>query len=678
MRAGRRAVLLGGTAALGACALPAPISDPFALGVASGDPKPDGGTIWTRLAPAPLDPDWGMPREDFDVAWEIARDERMADVVRRGAARAEAAWAHAVHVDLAGLEPARDYFYRFRWRGLASPTGRLRTAGQVDRLRFASAGCQHYEHGHFTAYRHIANALPDFAFHYGDYIYEGGTTANPNWPRRHAGGVCRTLADYRRRYAFYRLDPDLQAAHAAVPFVMSFDDHEVVDNWAGDFHRSDDPAALRARKAAAFRAWYEHMPIPASMCPRGDAIDAYRALAFGDLLDLAILDTRQYRTRQRCGDGIKARCDEVFDPNATLLGARQHDWLDARLGGSRARWTGIAQQVIAMRLDFGEKRRNLDSWDGYEALRARLHAALDRRPPGSTAILSGDAHRFYTGDVTRDEDPAPPILASEFLATSISSGGDVREQPGHTAALLRDNPHVKHFSDARGYIAHEVTRDRWLAVLRGVDYVSRARAPERDIARFALRWGVPGIVLARFFAHFTARRLAGRRSVAYAFGERGGNLPAATLPTEIERMDATPDDVRSLRRRRVFAWAVDAVVCFALAMAAGVVIWPLSLFFPPLLALLALVPLVYNTRLISGPHRGTWGQRLAGVELVPLAGGQASALQAAAHFVVFYLSVAFTWGLILAWSFFDPRKRLLHDVLTGLVARRRKAASAAP
>lgn len=498
MRAGRRAILLGCTAALGACALPAPSADPFALGVASGDPKPDGGTIWTRLAPAPLEPDWGMTREDYDVVWEVARDEALRDVVRRGTARAQSSWAHSVHVDVGGLEPAREYWYRFRWRGAPSSVGRLRTApsGPADRLRFVSVGCQHYEFGYFAAYRHIAAARPDFAVHSGDYIYEGGTTTNPDRPRKHMGGVCRTLADYRRRHALYRLDPDLQAAHAAVPFVMSFDDHEVVDNWAADFHRQDDPAILRARRAAALQAWYEHMPVPASMRPRGPAIDAYRALAFGDLLDLPVLDTRQYRTRQPCGDGIKERCADVFDPGSTLLGARQHEWLAARFRSSRTRWTGIAQQVLAMRVDFGLKRHNLDAWDGYEASRIRLHTALAQLPAGSTAILSGDAHRFYVGDIHRDDDPNSPILASEFLGTSISSGGDVTEQPRHVAALLRDNPHVKHFSDARGYIAHDVTPARWLADLRAVDHVSRPGAPERSHARFALHWGVPGVVSA--------------------------------------------------------------------------------------------------------------------------------------------------------------------------------------
>jgi alkaline phosphatase D len=495
MRASRRAILIGGSAALGACALPAPPTYPFALGVASGDPKPDGGTIWTRLAPAPLDPDWGMTREDIEIAWEIARDEAMREIVRRGAARAEAAWAHSVHVDIGGLEPAREYWYRFRWRGVASPIGRLRTApvGPTRRLRFVSVGCQHYEFGYYTAYRHVANARPDFAFHYGDYIYEGGATTNPERPRRHVGGVCRTLDDYRRRYAQYRLDPDLQAAHAATPFVMSFDDHEVVDNWAGEFHRQDDRMALRARKAAAFQAWYEHMPVPAEMRPRGHAVDAHRALFFGDLVDLFALDTRQYRTRQPCGDGVKARCPEAFEPHATMLGAPQEAWLAAGMRGSRAHWAVLAQQVLAMRLDVGAQRHNLDAWDGYEAARARLHACLALRR--DNVILSGDWHRFFVGDIKRDDDdPSSPVLASEFLATSISSGGDVREQPQHVVALLRDNPHVKHFSDARGYIAHEVTPARWLADLRAVDFVSRPGAPERSIARFALQRGVPGVV----------------------------------------------------------------------------------------------------------------------------------------------------------------------------------------
>ncbi|MFM7345029.1 MAG: alkaline phosphatase D family protein [Tagaea sp.] len=491
----RRAALLAATATLGACALPAPSEHPFALGVASGDPTPDGGTIWTRLAPRPLDPDWGMQRADFDIVWEVARDEGLRDIVRRGSARAEHAWAHAVHVDLVGLDPGRDYWYRFRALGHASAVGRLRTAGQADRLRFVSVGCQNFEQGHFTAYRHIADARPDFAVHYGDYIYEGATTTNPNWPRRHAGGVCRTLADYRRRYAQYRLDPDLAAAHAAVPFVMSFDDHEVANNWAGDFHRQDDPATMRARRAAAMQAWYEHMPVPAAMRPRGAAIAAYRGLVFGDLLDLAVLDTRQYRTPQPCDDGVKERCAEAFDPAATMLGRAQEAWLANRLRGTRARWAALAQQVLAMRIDVGAHRHNLDAWDGYEAARTRLHEALAARE--NNVILSGDWHRFYVGDIKANyDDPGSRTLASEFLATSISSGGDVIEQPRHVEALLRDNPHVKHFSDARGYIAHEVTRDSWRAELRAVEYVSRPGAPERTVARFALQSGVPGVVLA--------------------------------------------------------------------------------------------------------------------------------------------------------------------------------------
>lgn len=495
MRASRRAVLLAGTAALGACALPAPSAYPFALGVASGDPKPDGGTIWTRLAPRPLDPDGGMPHEGTDVAWELAHDEAMRDIVRRGIARAEAAWAHAVHVDIGGLDPAREYWYRFRWRGIASPIGRLKTApaGPTGRLRFVSVGCQHFEHGYFTAYRHIADARPDFAVHYGDYIYEGGATADRGWPRRHIGGTCRTLADYRRRYAQYRLDPDLAAAHAAVPFVMSFDDHEVVNNWASDFHAQDDGPALRARKAAAFQAWYEHMPVPASMRPRAGAIAAHRALSFGDLVDLFALDTRQHRTRQPCGDGVKERCAEAFDPDATMLGTAQEAWLAAGMRASRARWAALAQQILAMRVDVGAHRHNLDAWDGYEAARARLHRALASRE--NNAILSGDWHRFFVGDLKADyDDPRSRVLASEFLATSISSGGDVREQPGHAAALLRDNPHAKHFSDARGYIAHDVTREVWLADLRAVALVSTPGARERSQARFALRWGAPGVV----------------------------------------------------------------------------------------------------------------------------------------------------------------------------------------
>ncbi len=304
--------------------------DPFTLGVASGDPLPDGVVLWTRLAPEPLH-GGGMPMARVELSWAVASDARMRDIVQRGTAMARPELGHAVHVEIGGLQPAREYWYRFTVGREASPIGRTMTAPAAgalpQRLRFALVGCNHYEAGYFTAYRHMAAERPDFAFHSGDYIYEGREIADR--VRRHLGDEIYTLVDYRNRYAQYKSDPDFKAAHAATPFVVSYDDHEVENNWAGVQSEDDDvpPELFLMRRAAAFQAWYEHMPVRRAQLPQGPDILSYRRLEFGDLLSLNVLDTRQYRSDQPCGDGIKPVCEAVNDPRATMLGARQESWL---------------------------------------------------------------------------------------------------------------------------------------------------------------------------------------------------------------------------------------------------------------------------------------------------------------------------------------------------------------
>jgi len=336
---------------------------PFSLGVASGDPAPDGFIIWTRLAPDPFN-GGGMPANPVDVTWEVAADEGFRTVVGYGAAPALPQSAHTIHVELGGLEPQRDYFYRFTALGARSPVGRARTlpaaGAAVAAFSFASIGCQRWEHGYYTAFRDVADRALDAIFHYGDYIYEFAH-------QRADRGVnvrempldfaeCTTLADYRNRYALYKSDPDLQAAHHSAPFIMSFDDHEVDNDWAGDHSAwgyDIVPAAdFLRRRAAAFQAWYEHMPVRAALIPRGSDIAMYRRFDIGALARLCVLDTRQYRSPQPCGAGW-AICDEAGDPARTMLGSAQEDWLQRELRASRAPWNVLAQQVIMM-----QRRRN--------------------------------------------------------------------------------------------------------------------------------------------------------------------------------------------------------------------------------------------------------------------------------------------------------------------------------
>lgn len=503
----RRFLLRAMTAGIGLAALPA-LADPvfrrypFSLGVASGDPRPDGVVLWTRIAPEPLE-GGGMPMQPVEVAWELASDDRFRTVVRKGTETARPELAHSVHVEVDGLEPGRDYWYRFQVGKERSAAGRTRTApaagSPVERLRFAVAGCQHYEQGLFTAFRHLAAERLDFVFHYGDYIYEGRESGpNVPRPRLHRGDEIYTLVDYRNRYAQYKIDRDLQAAHASTAWIASFDDHEIDNNWARD--RDDDgtpPEVFLLRRAAAFQAWYEHMPVRRALLPHGPDLGMFRRFAFGGLLDLHVLDTRQYRTDQPCGDRIKPRCADAMDPNATILGSSQKAWLFGGLAESRARWNALAQQVMIGQVDRdigAERRFDMDKWDGYVADRQDLIGRIAERRQGNVVALSGDAHKTWIGDLVLDfDDPASPPVASEFVSTSISSGGDGVDQRPDTPKILAQNPHWKFYNDQRGYLSCTVTPERWQTDVRIVPFVSKPDAPVSTRASFVVEHGRPGV-----------------------------------------------------------------------------------------------------------------------------------------------------------------------------------------
>jgi alkaline phosphatase D len=476
---------------------------PFTLGVASGDPAPDGVVLWTRLAPQPLLPDGGMPARAVPVDWQVGADPRLGRVVRSGTVLARSAEVHTVHVEVDGLEPARTWWYRFRAGGELSPVGRTRTlpalGSSPGRLALAVVSCQHYEHGYYTAYRHLAQEDLDLVLHLGDYLYE--TAPADGQPRRHTTPAPTDLAGYRLRHALYRTDPDLQTAHATLPFVVTWDDHEVENDYAADQSERFDPSvAFRRRRAAAYQAYWEHLPLRRRSRPRGPAAQLYRRLRFGDLAELAVLDTRQYRDDQPCdGNGVGrgqvlVGCRERLDPRRSLLGSGQRHWLLAGLARSRARWNVLAQQLLMAELDrqpgpglaYGS-----DGWDGYAADRARILGFLRARRPSNPVVLGGDMHSFWVNDLALDNhQPGAEVLASEFVGTSISSSGPDYEQ---YRAYLADNPHVRFFESRwRGYLRCVADHRRWRTDLRVVQTVQRPGAPIRTLASFMVEDGRPG------------------------------------------------------------------------------------------------------------------------------------------------------------------------------------------
>jgi alkaline phosphatase D len=488
---------------------------PFTLGVASGEPASDGFVIWTRLAPEPLRGHGGMPPDPVGVAWQIGADAEMKTILRAGTAVARVETAHSVHVEVGGLESERPYFYRFRVGDIDSPIGRAKTlaAAGVDmtELKFAVAGCQSWEDGFYTAWRRIAEEDLDFVFHYGDYIYEyarrrpatGGRLLAREMPDDFP--TCINVVDYRRRYSLYKSDPDLQAAHASCTFLSSFDDHEVTNNWAGESDPRNTPSEeFLLRRAAAFQAWYEHMPVRRAVLPRGPDMLTYRNFRFGRLANLAALDTRQFRSHQPCGDDIKANCIEARNPARTIMGQTQENWLAASLRSSGATWQVLAQQVMFSHMDwrsFSWARTSepdagyMDGWDGYVASRDQVLGMVREGQIANWLVLTGDAHMGLALDIKEDwrHSGSRPV-GVEFLATSISSGGDGGVLLANDAALRADNPHLRFASNERGYNRHVVTSKQWRADFRVVERVSAVGASAVTRKSFIVEAGRPGLV----------------------------------------------------------------------------------------------------------------------------------------------------------------------------------------
>jgi alkaline phosphatase D len=481
--------------------------DPFTLGVASGYPSPTGVVLWTRLAPEPLAPGGGMPPEVVTVDWEIAEDERMRRVIRSGTDYATPDWAHSAHVEVAGLAPDRWYWYRFHAGGSTSPVGRTRTAPAVDaapaRLRFAVASCQHYEHGHFCAYRHMLADDLDLIIHVGDYIYETSWGVDP--VRSHGAGEPYTLDDYRARHALYKTDPDLRAAHASAPWLLTWDDHEVENDYANDRSEElDTPGFFLLRRAAAYRAYYEHMPLPRRAVAMGPYARLHARADFGRLARFHVLDDRQYRDPQPCprlgrgGSNVVDDCVERLDPARTLLGREQEDWLRAGLSSDVASWNVIAQQTRVAPFDLepgGGARHWTDGWDGYPAARERLLDELAAGPARNPLLFGGDVHSFWVTDLHAGRgDLQAPIVAPEFVGTSITSQAPGQAQFDRAVA---ENPHVR-FADGahRGYLRVEIGAARATVDLRAMESVLRPDAGCQTLASFVVEDGAHAAAIA--------------------------------------------------------------------------------------------------------------------------------------------------------------------------------------
>ena len=443
-----------------------------------------------------------MPQEVVRVRYEVASDEAMRNVVRRGDYEASPQLAHSVHVELEGLEPGRPYWYRFTAGDAESPVGKAATlpaAGQqVDRLRFAFASCQHYESGYFNAYDDAAARDFDLILHLGDYIYEGPGGNGKNKIRTVPGGETHTLEEYRLRHAVYRSDRSLQAAHASCPWLVVWDDHEFDNNYADEHSeiQGTDPVAFMARRAAAYQAYYEHMPLRAAQKPQGPNLPLYRSIEVGDLATFYMLDTRQYRTPQPCQDGNKPPCDGVYAADATLLGARQESWLGEQMASSQSRWNVLGQQVMMARVDRDPEtgiRWSMDQWAGYDVARRRLLQSMEDGKVSNPVVLTGDIHTNWVNDLGVDFDDADaPTVATEFVGTSISSGGEGLERRADADGVLRDNPFVKFYNGERGYVACEITRDAWVSDYRVCETVLKPEAKCISRAVFRVEAGRAG------------------------------------------------------------------------------------------------------------------------------------------------------------------------------------------
>ncbi|MEU6378024.1 alkaline phosphatase D family protein [Streptomyces sp. NPDC046909] len=495
----RRTVVKAAAATAGAALIAAPFpaqaaaeAPAFLHGVASGDPLPDGVLLWTRVTPtAEAVPGSGLG-PDTEVSWTVASDKAFTNIVAKGSVTATAASDHTVKADVRGLAPATSYWFRFSAGGTDSPAARTRTAPAADAavtgLRFGVVSCANWEAGYFSSYRHLAaRGDLDAWLHLGDYIYEYGTGeygTRDTVVRQHAPThEILSLADYRTRHGKYKTDADLQALHAVAPVVAIWDDHEFAnDAWSGgaENHTEGAEGTWAARQAAAKQAYFEWMPVRPAI-----AGTTYRRLRFGKLVDLSLLDLRSFRSQQvSVGNG------SVDDPDRTLTGRAQLDWLKAGLKSSDTTWRLVGNSVMISPFAIGSLSADLlkplaellglpkeglalntDQWDGYTDDRRELLAHLRSNAIRNTVFLTGDIHMAWANDVPVDAGtyPLSASAATEFVVTSVTSDNldDLVKVPEGTVSAVAApiiklaNRHVHWVdTDRHGYGVLDITADR--------------------------------------------------------------------------------------------------------------------------------------------------------------------------------------------------------------------------
>jgi alkaline phosphatase D len=469
--------------------------NPFTLGVASGDPLATRVILWTRLAPMPHD-GGGMPEEDVPVIWEISTDERFYDIVQAGVYRSSPILGHSVHKDVRRLDPNTTYYYRFRLADQSgapggewiSPTGRTKTLPfpnqRIERFKIAAATCQDYEDGYYTSHAHMADEDLDLVAFLGDYIYESGPSGDDDKARRHDSPEIKTLTDYRNRYALYKADENLQRSHQQFPWYFTWDDHEVTNNYAGLVDAGKSLEQMEDLRTAAYQAYYEHMPLRLEFPEDPINLQLYRTATIGDLIQLYVLDGRQYRTPQACDDEIGAPCDEVFSEDQSMLGREQLDWLQEQMLDSRAIWNAVAQQTVFSPTNLNNTFVNPDQWDGYQYERQEILDFVKDNEIRNFVVMTGDIHTAGFSVINADDDdPDSEAIGYEFVTTSISSGGDGSPGGGLGAAADRAADlieNVKYINATnRGYCVLDFERDKVTATYK---IVGTVLSPTADIS----------------------------------------------------------------------------------------------------------------------------------------------------------------------------------------------------
>jgi alkaline phosphatase D len=466
-------------------------SDPFGLGVASGDPRPDSVILWARLAPEPLAVDGlgGMPSQPVDVRWEVATDDGFADVVAAGVATAEPDAGHSLHVEAGALRPATDHWYRFTVGDWTSPIGRTRTLGAAgdtpERFALAVANCQWIDAGRYGAYRHLVDEDLDLVLFLGDYIYE--YAGDRSEPKR----VPESLADFRLRYASYRVDPALASAHARFPFVCTWDDHEVLNNYMGDTELAGLPSeAVLARRAMAYRAWWEFLPVRVGP-PDGPDLAVHQTVDVGGLARIYVLDTRQHADPPPCrglpgAEGDEGDCPARLAEDRSLLGADQEAWFAEATAQSPAIWNVVGNPVVMSGVDAGtpeEPAYYLDSWDGFPDARRRLVDAL--AGTSNPVVLTGDYHAGLVLDLHREPfDQASDVVATELVSPAITS-------PLFDADVSAGTPQLRQQINAHGYLTATFEPERLTARFRVLDDVQNPDSPISTAATWRVDAGSP-------------------------------------------------------------------------------------------------------------------------------------------------------------------------------------------